>query len=228
MIRFRLYYDKDKETAWLNQMAQDGYAMDGFFMGFYTFHPCEKGEWQYQVDIGQGFGKVSPSYSEFMEEMGVQIVQCWGPWVILRRKASEGDFALYTDVDSQIGQYKKIALLFKIMIMIELIILVMEVYVGTKNPVGYAFALLIAAFVVVFFNVLMKTKDIIAELRERKGEDVTKSPGRNVSPLVSAGLLINAAGLLMQDTLPTAVRGVLVMVALILILSGCIRTAHNK
>ena len=47
MTRFHLYFDKDKETEWLNQMAEEGYAMDSFFAGFYTFSPCEKGEWQY-------------------------------------------------------------------------------------------------------------------------------------------------------------------------------------
>ena len=67
MIKFRLYYDKDKETEWLNQMSDEGYAMKGFFAGFYEFEPCENGEWRYQIDIGQGFGRVKSSYREFME-----------------------------------------------------------------------------------------------------------------------------------------------------------------
>ena len=45
MIRFRLYYDKDKETEWLNEMAADGWALKSFFAGFYKFEPCEKGEY---------------------------------------------------------------------------------------------------------------------------------------------------------------------------------------
>ena len=44
MIRFRLYYDKDRETEWLNEMAADGWALKSFFAGFYKFEPCEKGE----------------------------------------------------------------------------------------------------------------------------------------------------------------------------------------
>ena len=31
MVKFRLYYDKDKEEIWLNEMAQQGYAMTRFF-----------------------------------------------------------------------------------------------------------------------------------------------------------------------------------------------------
>lgn len=52
MIRFRLYYNKDTETEWLNKMAADGWALTGFFVGFYRFEACEKGEYTYQVDLG--------------------------------------------------------------------------------------------------------------------------------------------------------------------------------
>ena len=45
MIRFKLYYDKDKETVWLNQMASEGWALKSFFAGFYKFEPCGKGEY---------------------------------------------------------------------------------------------------------------------------------------------------------------------------------------
>ena len=34
MIRFRLYFDKDAETKWLNEMAEQGWAMKSFFAGF--------------------------------------------------------------------------------------------------------------------------------------------------------------------------------------------------
>ena len=37
MVKFRLYFDKDKETKWLNKMAAAGWAMIGFFAGFYKF-----------------------------------------------------------------------------------------------------------------------------------------------------------------------------------------------
>lgn len=49
MIKFKLYFDKDAETKWLNQMAAEGWAMTGFFAGFYTFEKCEKGKYIYQV-----------------------------------------------------------------------------------------------------------------------------------------------------------------------------------
>ena len=56
MIKYRFYLDKDAETAWLNQMAADGWAMKRFFAGFYDFETCENGEYVYQVDFGADAG----------------------------------------------------------------------------------------------------------------------------------------------------------------------------
>lgn len=171
MVKFKLYYDKDKEIEWLNEMAMQGYAMSSFFAGFYTFTPCEKGEWQYQIDIGNGFFGVKKDYADFMEELGIEIVACWGPWVTLRRKTQEGEFALYSDVDGRLAQYRKILLLFKIVFAIELIVMMMEIYGGIRGiSAAWLFALIIGAFVCVFFSMISRTKGIIAKLMEQKCE----------------------------------------------------------
>ena len=74
MVRFALYYDKDKETEYLNEMSRKGYALTGFFMGFYYFDECRPSEYIYQIDITEGLFRVSNDYREFMREMGVEIV----------------------------------------------------------------------------------------------------------------------------------------------------------
>ena len=62
MIKFKLYFDKDKETAWLNEMSSNGWSMNGFFAGFYRFEPCEKGKYTYQIDFGNKLFSVSDDY----------------------------------------------------------------------------------------------------------------------------------------------------------------------
>ncbi|MEI2803100.1 MAG: hypothetical protein V9E84_05200 [Trichococcus flocculiformis] len=37
MKKFKLYYDKDKEEAFLNDMSAKGYAMKRFFLGIVYF-----------------------------------------------------------------------------------------------------------------------------------------------------------------------------------------------
>lgn len=54
MIKFKLYYDKDQEEKFLNEMSDQGYAMKKFFLGFYTFEPCNPGEYTYRVDLIAG------------------------------------------------------------------------------------------------------------------------------------------------------------------------------
>lgn len=94
MKKFRLYLDKDKETAWLNQLAKEGYALKKFFAGVYTFEACTPGTYTYQIDFGNKLFSVSDDYREFMNESGIEIVSCWGYWVFLRKLASEGEFQL--------------------------------------------------------------------------------------------------------------------------------------
>lgn len=73
MVKFRLYFDKDKETKWLNKMAAAGWAMTGFFAGFYKFEQSEKGKYSYQIDFGNKFFSVSKDYREFMEDADIEL-----------------------------------------------------------------------------------------------------------------------------------------------------------
>ncbi len=77
-------------------MSAQGWAAKSFFAGFYQFEACEKGEYVYQIDFGTKLFAASEDYREFMREAGIELVQTWGYWIILRKKASEGNFELYT------------------------------------------------------------------------------------------------------------------------------------
>ena len=50
MTKFRLYYDR-MEQDWLLKMSMQGWKFENFFLGFYTFSPCESGEYLYQIDL---------------------------------------------------------------------------------------------------------------------------------------------------------------------------------
>ena len=114
-----------------------------------------------------------------MKEMDIDIIQSWGPWVIMRRKSRDGEFSLYTDVDSRIAQYKKILLLFKIAMVFELLLLFYSVYCGIAG-IAYAWAVvcLLCTFVTVFANAIIRTSNTIIKLKEQKGEPSLKTRGR--------------------------------------------------
>lgn len=228
MIRFRLYYNKDTETEWLNKMAADGWALTGFFAGFYRFEECEKGEYTYQVDLGDQLFSVSSEYRELMEELGVEIVTLWGYWIILRKRTADGPFELYTDVESQIEHYTKILRMFKVVCILEIICMLIEVAGGPSgNPLGWAAAVLLASFVLVCVNAVGKTKGVLAELEARKSGIEQENSVRTISVLLPTGLLINACLLAAQDSISPTIHMVLQILAIILMAAGLILTVKQ-
>lgn len=229
MIKFKLYFDKDKETQWLNEMSQKGWAMTGFFAGFYRFEPCEKGKYTYQIDFGNEFFSVSNDYREFMSDSDIEIIQSWGFWVFLRKLSSEGEFQLYTDVDSQIEHYKKIRNMFKAVTVIELICLFIELFSAsmTNSPLLWSFVFLILAIIIAFFNITNRTNDIIHELTERK-TGIEEPRSRSISIFLILGLLLNSCVLMMKDSIPSYIVCPLQLIVIVLMLVGVYQTARKR
>lgn len=229
MIKFKLYFDKDKETQWLNEMSQKGWAMTGFFAGFYRFEPCEKGKYSYQIDFGNEFFSVSDDYREFMSDSDIEIIQSWGFWVFLRKLSSEGEFQLYTDVDSQIEHYKKIRNMFKAVTVIELICLFIELFSAsmTNSPLLWSFVFLILAIIIAFFNITNRTNDIIHELTERK-TGIEEPRSRSISIFLIIGLLLNSCVLMMKDSIPSYIVCPIQILVIALMLIGVYQTARKR
>lgn len=231
MIRFKLYYDKDKETVWLNKMATEGWALKNFFAGFYKFEPCEKGEYIYQIDLGDTLYSVSDEYRELMGELGVEIVVLWGYWIILRKRAVDGPFELYTDVDSEIEHYRKIRRMFKGAAIIELLALFMELFGGlTGNDFGWVFALLIGIFVIVCVNAVFRTNEVIARLEEQKsGIEAEKKGGNTLALIITAiGLLTNSCMLLVEESISPIISYPVHIFAIIMMAVGIVLTVKKE
>ncbi len=124
MKKFRLYFDKDKEEAWLNEMCREGWAMVDFFAGLYVFVPCEPGEYTYRVDMPEDvrstpIWKKNREYINLVEETGAEYVCKWGWWLIFRKETAKGEFELYTDIESQVALYRRIRRMFLIVGLLE-------------------------------------------------------------------------------------------------------------
>ncbi len=226
MVKFMMTLDKDKEAKWLTEMANEGWAMKSFFAGFYTFEECEKGEYQYQVDFCDKVLAVSKDYREFMADNDVEIVQQWGFWVILRKLTSKGEFELYTDVDSQIQHYTKILTMFRVVTLIEFLLLLYEVYAATflHDIAVWAIVFVCMAVVVVFINAIYNTQNVIKGLNERK-TGIAETKKTNLSPLMAVGFLFNACATLMESG--STIRLLIQVVAIVFLLSGIITTCKR-
>lgn len=228
MIKFKLYFDKDAETEWLNAMASEGYAMSGFFAGFYKFVKCEPGEYIYQVDINGGLFKVSKDYRNFMEEMGIEIVALWGFWVILRKKATDGEFQLYTDHESKIACYTKIRNMFKVVTIIELLLFYVEIFAASKGVlVGWIGMAVIGVALLSCARMAIKTNQIIMELKYEEMTEPERKK-RQVSGLLLSGLLLNSCALVLQESVSVYLKCGIQGFAIALMLAGLYRMANES
>lgn len=229
MIRFRLYFDKDKETAWLNEMSGCGWAMKGFFAGFYRFEKCEPGEYIYQIDFGDKMYHVSDEYRELMEDIGAEIIALWGYWIILRKRAADGPFELYTDPESMIGHYMKIRRMFKGVTIVEIVGLFIEIGCGMAgNMFGWAFAALIGALILVCINTVIRTNEVIAELEEKKSGIAAEKDRRYISVLIPAGLLINSGMILIDGSVSPFISCPLHIFSIIMMAAGLVQTIRKR
>lgn len=166
MKKFRLYYDKDREEQWLNEMAEDGWALESFFMGVYTFGKCEPGEYIYQIDLMPGNKIKRDEFKSFLRENGVEIVEEWCRWIFLRKRASEGEFEMYTDIESKLKQYKRIRNFFLGIFGLEIICLSSELNaaVQTGTSVFWGFTLLFICLVLAIGNAAWRFHKKVKEL----------------------------------------------------------------
>lgn len=231
MIKFRPYYDKDEGARWINKMADEGYAVTGFFAGFFNLEPCEPGKYTYQVDFSEKFFAVSNNYREFMQEAGVEIVQIWGPWVYLRKLKAEGPFELYTDVDSSIEHYRKIRKMFKVVAALEIacFFLVLLSAIG-GGMISYMLPsiFLACAFSLIFVNMVIKTNHKLKELYEQKGEVMDSGCDRKISFFLPAGLFLNSIALILKETVHHNITITIQIAAICLMLIGIYRTSRIR
>ena len=234
MIKFKLYFDNEKEAEWLNEMSAKGYALTDYWWGFYSFEKCLPGEYVYQIDIVDGFFNVDDDYRNFMEDIGVELVCMWGFWVILRKKAADGPFQLYTDVESSIEHYSKIKLMFKAATLLEIICVMIMLFRAIGGSLAsLSLSLVMMALAAVMIRQVMHVNKILAELKERIGEPVRFAIGkrRKLSGFIVWGFLLNSIGILLKGwELPyeECMRGIVHGLALLFFLIGLFHTFRKS
>lgn len=151
MMKFRWYYDKDNEETFLNEMSEKGYAMEKFFLGFYTFKPSQPDEYTYRVDLIEGKDKEeNNAFYELVRDAGGELVQTWGFWAYFRKK---GKFELYTDKESQIQQHKKIRNMYFGLGMLELFAAMIQMSAYLRDR-GLFFLVLSMLFLLIFVTLM--------------------------------------------------------------------------
>ncbi len=230
MTKFRFNSNREENIAWLNQMAKEGHAFVNYFAGFYTFEECTPGQYEYGMEHSDNFFSVSEKYKEKMGNAGVEVVQCWGSRVYLRRKPMNIPFPQYPDTDALLEYFLKIRGLFKITSMIELLCVILELYTTTGGFVGgFVLTLVIGAILLVCMQVVVNSNKVVLELRGRKKQYPKENEDKmnKVSFVLVLALLVSAAPFAAGFFNANAgVIGALQLASYVLLAIGIIKTRH--
>lgn len=131
----KAYMDFEKEEAWLNQMAQEGWALVDYSWCRYAFESCEPGAYVYRIELLPDLAgrPQSRSYVEFVESTGAQEVAHYGRWVYFRKKSPEGGFDLFSDLGSRLAHYKRVFQFWSVLALAEFLIGFSNVSTGLGN-----------------------------------------------------------------------------------------------
>ncbi|WP_036944589.1 DUF2812 domain-containing protein [Pseudobacteroides cellulosolvens] len=114
IIKFFFAWDFEKEEKWLNEMSAKGLQLVSVGFCTYVFEECESGEYTYKLELLENLPSnyQSTSYIQFLEETGAEYIGSVFRWVYFRKKAVNGTFEIYSDIESKIKHYKRIITLF--------------------------------------------------------------------------------------------------------------------
>ena len=97
-------WEFEKEEAFLNNMAQNGWVLDGIGLCTYYFVKCEPGEYNIRLEMHA----YDEAYIQFMQDTGAEYVGRMLMWIYFRKKTADGPFELFSDIDSKINYLNKI------------------------------------------------------------------------------------------------------------------------
>ena len=111
---WKCFINYEKEEEWLNEMSAKGFALIDFFLCRYVFADSTPGEFIYRIELLEHFSghPESQRYLNFMTENGAEHIAFWHRWVYFRKKAEDGAFDIYSDIDSRVAHYKRVSTLF--------------------------------------------------------------------------------------------------------------------
>lgn len=156
----------DKEEQWLNEMAMEGWALYDTGFCVYHFEKTEPGEYIIRLEMH----KRDYAYESFMEETGAQHVGRQVQWAYFRKKASQGSFDIFSDIDSRISHLDKIIKLFLIIALLNLISGSINILIGITasvpiNQIGGIANFLVAYPLLYGMGLIQGKKDFLEKER---------------------------------------------------------------
>lgn len=162
----------ENEEKWLNEMSAKGMQLVDVSFGIrYVFEEGMNGEYIYRLELLENSPSNAESieYLRFLEETGVEHIASYLRWVYLRKKATDGDFEIYSDNDSKIKHYKRICTFANVISILELVIAIicfLNAYNQYRLYIDESYYLPFIAGVILFLIIFIFIQIIIISIRK--------------------------------------------------------------
>lgn len=172
MHRWFWAWDFEKEEKWLNEMSAKGLQLVAVGFCKYVFEESTEGEYVYRIELlnETPSNPESTSYIGFLEETGVEYIGAVMRWAYFRKKAADGAFELYSDIDSKIKHYKKIVTLLFAILPIEIIAFSTNInyYMSSRYTMNLGFIILLFTFLLLLGAGILRISKKINRLKKEK------------------------------------------------------------
>ena len=125
-------WEFEKEEQWLNMMAQQGWLLDSVGYANYTFVACEPGSYFIRLEMRDH----DQAYLDFMADLGAEYVGRMVKWIYFRRKAEDGPFDIFSDLDSRLDHLNRIGKLVKVLAVANLVCGLINSF-NSVGPIGW-------------------------------------------------------------------------------------------
>lgn len=174
VVKFFTVDNMEKEEAYLNEMAQNGWFFQKYKSFRYHFKQGEPAKYSYAIDFKENEGD-EDAYKTLFEDAGWENVFSYpvlnGNWMYFRKAVAPGETeeAIFTDETSLIQLYKNIrkrwtifGAIVSLFLLIELLIVFqMENNIGITTFIFIIFLILVALYGKMFFNLTRKINHLV-------------------------------------------------------------------
>lgn len=163
-------WQAEKEEKWLTDMAAKGLALVGVGYARYEFEDCEPGEYTVRMELLEhGLNHPeSQKHISFIEETGAEQVGSFGRWVYFRKKRCEGEFELYTDLESRMRQLSMVQALLLPILILNLANGLNNIYLGFWNGNYIASVNLWLGIICVLISAFLLTGVILIQVKKHR------------------------------------------------------------
>lgn len=99
-----LVWEMEKEEAWLNEMAMNGWILDEVGFCNYTFRKGEPDTYTVRFEMRDA----DPAYISLMEQSGAEYVGRVMKWHYWRKSNEYGPFDIFSDIDSRTDNLSRV------------------------------------------------------------------------------------------------------------------------